>query len=126
MERLGIGLIGTGFMGKCHALAWNAVKPVFGAGPKADLVALAEVDGALAAQKADEFGFATATADWRDLVANPAIDVISTHSGCSKRYGFIYVNREEFDLLDLGSRVTKDLDGRVRVRRYVVVDGVVA
>ncbi|MCB1492512.1 MAG: Gfo/Idh/MocA family oxidoreductase [Rhodobiaceae bacterium] len=77
MERLGIGLIGTGFMGKCHALAWNAVKPVFGAGPKADLVALAEVDGALAAQKADEFGFAAATADWRDLVADPAIDVIS-------------------------------------------------
>lgn len=30
-----------------------------------------------------------------------AIDLISTHQGCSKRYGFIYVNRAEFDLKDL-------------------------
>jgi 6-phospho-beta-glucosidase len=30
-----------------------------------------------------------------------AIDLVSTHSGCSKRYGFIYVNRDEFDLKDL-------------------------
>jgi 6-phospho-beta-glucosidase len=30
-----------------------------------------------------------------------AIDLVSTHSGCSKRYGFVYVNRDEFDLKDL-------------------------
>ncbi|MBP2642962.1 MAG: beta-glucosidase/6-phospho-beta-glucosidase/beta-galactosidase [Firmicutes bacterium] len=30
-----------------------------------------------------------------------AIDLVSTHSGCSKRYGFIYVNRDEVDLQDL-------------------------
>lgn len=30
-----------------------------------------------------------------------AIDLISTHQGFSKRYGFIYVNRDEFDLKDL-------------------------
>ena len=30
-----------------------------------------------------------------------AIDLVSTHQGCSKRYGFIYVNREEDDLKDL-------------------------
>jgi predicted dehydrogenase len=30
METIGVGLIGTGFMGKSHAVAWNAVKPVFG------------------------------------------------------------------------------------------------
>ena len=30
-----------------------------------------------------------------------AIDLISTHQGCTKRYGFIYVNRDEFDLKDL-------------------------
>ncbi len=39
-----------------------------------------------------------------------AIDLISTHQGCSKRYGFIYVNREEFDLLDL-ARIKKDSFG---------------
>ncbi|WP_298134828.1 glycoside hydrolase family 1 protein [Micropruina sp.] len=31
-----------------------------------------------------------------------AIDLISTHQGMKKRYGFIYVNRDEFDLRDLG------------------------
>lgn len=36
-----------------------------------------------------------------------AIDLISTHQGCSKRYGFIYVDRDEFDLKDL-ARVRKD------------------
>lgn len=30
-----------------------------------------------------------------------AIDLISTHQGFKKRYGFIYVNRDEFDLKDL-------------------------
>lgn len=30
-----------------------------------------------------------------------AIDLVSTHEGCSKRYGFVYVNRDEFDLKDL-------------------------
>lgn len=30
-----------------------------------------------------------------------ALDLISTHQGFTKRYGFIYVNRDEFDLRDL-------------------------
>lgn len=30
-----------------------------------------------------------------------AIDLVSTHQGISKRYGFIYVNRDEFELLDM-------------------------
>jgi len=36
-----------------------------------------------------------------------AIDLVSTHQGVSKRYGFIYVRRDEFDLLDL-ARFKKD------------------
>ena len=36
-----------------------------------------------------------------------AIDLISTHQGAAKRYGFIHVNRDEFDLLDL-ARTKKD------------------
>ncbi|WP_342258918.1 glycoside hydrolase family 1 protein [Spiroplasma endosymbiont of Dioctria linearis] len=36
-----------------------------------------------------------------------AIDLISTHEGVSKRYGFIYVNRDEFDLKDM-KRYKKD------------------
>lgn len=36
-----------------------------------------------------------------------AIDLISTHEGFRKRYGFVYVNRSDFDLKDL-SRLRKD------------------
>lgn len=36
-----------------------------------------------------------------------AIDLISTHQGFRKRYGFVYVNRDEFDLKDL-KRYKKD------------------
>lgn len=36
-----------------------------------------------------------------------AVDLISTHEGMVKRYGFIYVNRDEFDLKDL-RRIRKD------------------
>ncbi|MBF0808208.1 glycoside hydrolase family 1 protein [Rothia nasimurium] len=36
-----------------------------------------------------------------------AIDLVSTHQGISKRYGFIYVNRDEFDLKNL-ARYRKD------------------
>jgi predicted dehydrogenase len=74
---LRVGLIGSGFMGKCHALAWNAVAATFGEAPRPELVGLAEIDAGLAAARAAQFGFARATADWRDLVADPRIDVVS-------------------------------------------------
>lgn len=77
MTSLGVGLIGTGYMGKCHALAWNAVAPVFGDVARPVLASLCEVDRELADRRARELGFATATGDWRALVADPAVDVVS-------------------------------------------------
>jgi len=78
MQSIGVGLIGTGYMGKCHALAWNAVAPTFGdVGRRPRLVQLAEVNADLAAKKAGEFGFETSTGDWRDLLADPEVEIIS-------------------------------------------------
>ena len=77
MDTIGIGLIGTGYMGKCHALAWNSVTPVFGGGPRPRLVHLAEVSAALAAERAGEFGFARSTGNWRDVIADPEVAVVS-------------------------------------------------
>ena len=76
-ETIGVGLIGTGYMGKCHALAWNAVKPVFGEGPRPRLVHLAEADAELARSRAAEFGFERATGNWRDLITDPDVHVVS-------------------------------------------------
>jgi predicted dehydrogenase len=77
MKSLGIGLIGTGYMGKCHALAWNAVAPTFGDVARPKLVHLGEANAALATRKAEELGFARASGDWRAVVADPEVDVVS-------------------------------------------------
>jgi predicted dehydrogenase len=77
MTSLGIGLIGTGFMGKCHALAWHAVKGTFGDVPQPRLEILCDLDAEQAKLRADQFGFARATTNWRDVIADPKVDIIS-------------------------------------------------
>ena len=77
METIGVGLIGSGFMGKCHALAWTNVRAVFGDTPPIRRVALCEAEESLARRRADEFGFEAATTDWKALIANPQVDVVS-------------------------------------------------
>ena len=78
---LGIGVIGTGFMGKAHALAWRNVKAVLGgvngAVATPELRMLCETPLTRAEAMADQFGFAKATDDWRALVESPEIDVVS-------------------------------------------------
>jgi predicted dehydrogenase len=77
MTRLGIGLIGTGYMGKCHALAWNSVGAVFGDCDHPRLIHLADATPELAASQARALGFEKGTGDWRDLLADPEVDVVS-------------------------------------------------
>ncbi|WP_305971426.1 MULTISPECIES: Gfo/Idh/MocA family protein [unclassified Mameliella] len=78
MAGLGIGLIGTGFMGKTHALAWGAARAVLGRDlPEVRLEMLCDTPDDRAAGMADQFGFARATGDWRALVTDPAVDVVS-------------------------------------------------
>jgi predicted dehydrogenase len=77
MRRPGVGLIGTGFMGKTHALAWRNVRAVMGDVPAVDLVLLCDTPADRATAFADQFGFAAATDDWRALVAHPGIDIVS-------------------------------------------------
>lgn len=77
MQSVGVGLIGTGFMGKCHALAWGAVRAVFGDMPPVRLELLCDVDETAARARAEEFGFARWTTDWRDVMRAPGVDVVS-------------------------------------------------
>lgn len=64
-------------MGKCHALAWNAVSTVFGDVPRVRLVHLGEANADLAASRATELGFAKSSGDWRAVVADPEVDIVS-------------------------------------------------
>lgn len=75
MASLGIGLIGTGFMGRSHAIAWRAAPGIFDV-PTPRLEIVADVDLAAAERGARAMGFERATADWRALVTDPKIDLV--------------------------------------------------
>jgi predicted dehydrogenase len=77
MRELGIGLIGTGFMGKAHALAFGAVKAVMGDVPTSRLELLCDTPLGQAQEMADQFGFSRATDDWKALVNDPRVDIVS-------------------------------------------------
>lgn len=77
VKDLGIGLIGTGFMGKAHAFAYRAALAAFPDIPVPRLEMIADVNDAGAAKAAHQYGFARATTDWRALVNDPRIDVVS-------------------------------------------------
>jgi predicted dehydrogenase len=77
MARLGIGLIGTGFIGKAHGLAWRQARAVTGDVPEVRLELLCDTPEDKARATADQFGFARSTADWRALVADPKVDIVS-------------------------------------------------
>ncbi|MGK6316446.1 Gfo/Idh/MocA family protein [Neorhizobium sp. DT-125] len=73
---LGIALIGTGFMGKCHAMAWRNVAAVFGgAHPRLEILSDVTEDGA--GRFSRQFGFARSTARWEEAVSDPKVDVVS-------------------------------------------------
>jgi predicted dehydrogenase len=76
MSDLGIGLIGSGFMGASHAFALAAVGQVFDLPKKPRLELLADASMDLAETAARRFGFARATADWQSLIADPAVDIV--------------------------------------------------
>ncbi len=76
LPRLRVGLIGSGFMGKAHAFGYAAAPRVFDLPMRIELATLADATPDIAAHAARTLGFAAATADWRDLLADPAIDLI--------------------------------------------------
>lgn len=74
---IGVGVIGTGFMGAAHAQSFLAVAPIFETALTPRLVAVADINKAAADAAARRFGFSRATADWKDVVADPAVELVS-------------------------------------------------
>jgi predicted dehydrogenase len=76
MKRLGIGLVGSGFMGRSHTFAFRAAPGIFDLNLVPELTLLADADDTLAAAAAKALGYARSTGDWRTLVADPAVDLV--------------------------------------------------
>lgn len=76
MAEIGIGIVGGGYMGKAHAVAYAAVGAVFETALRPRLEVVAAGTAASAERYRAAYGFARAAADWRDLVADPKVQAV--------------------------------------------------
>ena len=76
MTQLRIGLIGAGYMGKVHTLAWQSVRTVFDTAlsPVCEMLATSSDDGAR--EPARAWGWRRSTGNWRMLVNDPDVDAV--------------------------------------------------
>ncbi len=75
---VGVAVVGFGWMGRVHTQAYARVLHHFPRLPVAPkLVAVADEAPGRAEEAAAQFGFATATRDWRDLAADPRVHAVS-------------------------------------------------
>jgi len=65
MREIGIGVIGTGFMGKAHAIAYSASASVFGTGLRPVLQIVCDLSPERASQRATDLGFSRYTDKWQ-------------------------------------------------------------
>jgi predicted dehydrogenase len=75
---VGVAVAGFGWMGRVHARAYARVLHHFPDLPLAPrLAAVADEAPGRAEEAAAQFGFATATRDWRELAGDPAVQAVS-------------------------------------------------
>ena len=73
---VGIGVVGYGMMGKAHSYAYT-VAPVMRSLPyRPRLRVISGRDEAKVSRAAAAYGFETWTADWRDLIQRPNVDIV--------------------------------------------------
>lgn len=75
--RLGVGLIGSGFMGRTHAFAFANAGRVFSLPVAVDLELLADVNEERAASAAAALGFRRATGNWYDVIADGVVQIVA-------------------------------------------------
>ncbi len=76
MTKIGIGIVGGGYMGKAHSVAMSAVGAVFNTALRPWLEMVAASSPESAERYRQQFGFARGTGDWRELVNDPAVEAI--------------------------------------------------
>ena len=74
---VGIGLVGSGFMGRCHANAFSSVAGLFDTPAVPRKSILADATEELAAESALALGFERSTANWQSLVDDDEVDIVA-------------------------------------------------
>ncbi|MBA2515960.1 MAG: Gfo/Idh/MocA family oxidoreductase [Solirubrobacterales bacterium] len=76
VPHIGVGMLGYAFMGKAHSNAFKTLAYMTWPPPMMpDLIALAGRDGQAVADAAQRYGFERAVTDWRELVADPRVEL---------------------------------------------------
>jgi predicted dehydrogenase len=76
MNKIGVGLVGGGYMGKAHAVAMASVGAVFDTALRPSLEVICTTTDAGAADKARQFGFKRSTSNWRTLIEDPSVQAV--------------------------------------------------
>lgn len=77
MKNLNVALIGGGFMGKAHSLAYAAMPMFFWPAPARPVrKTIVDVTEDLASTAADRYGWENYSTSWRDVVSDPDIDIV--------------------------------------------------
>ncbi|MEU1935513.1 Gfo/Idh/MocA family protein [Streptomyces coeruleorubidus] len=78
VDTLGVAVVGFGWMGRVHTQAYARVRHHYPQLPLVpELVTVAEEVPGRAEEAAGQFGFASTTRDWRDVVADPRVKAVS-------------------------------------------------
>jgi len=77
MKEIGVGVIGTGFMGKAHSIAYSASASVFGTGLRPRLEIVCDLSPMRAEERATDLGFSRYTDKWQEVVNDPNVQLIS-------------------------------------------------
>ena len=76
-KKVGIGLVGAGFMGRCHANAFRSVSGIFDLPVEPVAEILADATSEAAEENAALLGYGRSTGDWRELCSDPAVDIVA-------------------------------------------------
>lgn len=77
-QRIGIGVIGMGWMGEAHSRAYRAIPDRFPASKiHPQLIVCADPVENRARSAQERFGFARYATDWREVIADPAVQAVS-------------------------------------------------
>src|SRR6185503_9230403 len=76
-KSLGIGLIGSGFIARCHVFGYRQMPvafPTVAAVPRLEIVS--DVTTEMAERAAEQFGFARSASDWKKVVSDSKVDIV--------------------------------------------------
>ena len=75
-ERLRIAMVGHGFMGAAHSQAWRTAPRFFDLGVEPEMAVIVGRDPERTESARAQYGWQSASTDWRAVVADPDIDVV--------------------------------------------------